>query len=65
MENAMKKLALVVEELEVTSFETQASNADHGTVAAHGLSGFTCVDCQTLRCGTIPTRDGTCCTSLV
>jgi len=65
MENAMKKLTLTVEELEVASFETEALGAGRGTVAAHGVSGFTCYDCQTLRCGTIPTRDGTCCTPVV
>ncbi len=65
MGKAMKKLTLAVEELRITSFETEASGAGRGTVAAHGASGFTCIDCQTLRCGTIPTRDGTCCTPLV
>ena len=53
----MKKLAMTVEELEVTSFETEAKEDEGGTVAAHDFSGYTCP-----RCPTVPTRDGTCCT---
>jgi len=65
MSNVTKKLTLTVEELQVASFEIEARDASRGTVAAHGASGFTCYDCQTLRCGTIPTRDGTCCTPVI
>jgi len=60
----MKKLTLMVEELEVTSFETQAGADERGTVAAHVASGLTCIDCRTRLCDTVPTRDGTCCTPL-
>jgi hypothetical protein len=60
----MKKLTLMVEDLEVTSFETESPRGDRGTVAGHALSGFTCVDCRTVFCDTIPTRHGTCCTPL-
>ncbi len=62
MKDALKKLALVVEELVVTSFETQSEADGRGTVAAHVASGFTCIDCGTVLCDTIPTRHGTCCT---
>ena len=51
----MKKLKMVLEELEVTSFETEVKDDQAGTVAAH--SGFTCPACPT-----VPTRYGTCCT---
>jgi hypothetical protein len=61
----MKKLTLAVEELEVTSFETETGADGRGTVAAHGASGFTCIDCRTVFCDTIPTRHGTCCTPIV
>jgi hypothetical protein len=50
----MKKLMLDVDELKVTSFETET----RGTVAAHVLSGLSC------PCPTRPTRN-TCCTPLV
>lgn len=53
----MQKLKMTVEELEVTSFETEAKDEQPGTVAAHGFSGFTCPACPT-----VPTRYGTCCT---
>ena len=51
----MKKLKMVLEELEVTSFETEVKDEETGTV--HGFSGFTCPACPT-----VPTRYGTCCT---
>jgi hypothetical protein len=61
----MKKMKLAVEELRVDSFETNESGTPRGTVAAHGVSGFTCVDCRTVFfCDTVPTRDGTCCTPI-
>ncbi|HET7234286.1 MAG TPA: pinensin family lanthipeptide [Longimicrobium sp.] len=50
----MKKLAMTIEDLVVTSFETEAEGEERGTVAAH-LSGFTCPYCKTVL-----TRD--CCT---
>lgn len=53
----MNKLKMTVENLEITSFETEPKDAGQGTVAAHGLSGFTCPACPT-----VPTRYGTCCT---
>jgi hypothetical protein len=53
----MEKLKLTVEELQVTSFDTETKDGEGGTVAAHGLSGLSCP-----RCPTVPTRDGTCCT---
>jgi hypothetical protein len=53
----MKKLKMTFEELEVTSFETEAKDDQTGTVAAHGLSGLTCPACPS-----VPTRYGTCCT---
>lgn len=53
----MDKLKLTVDELRVTSFDTEANGGGRGTVAAQGLSGLTCP-----RCPTVPTRDGTCCT---
>ena len=52
----MKKLAMTLEELEVTSFETETKDDEGGTVAAHGFSGFSCPRCDP----TIITRD--CCT---
>jgi len=55
-ENPMKKLKMMLEELKVTSFETEAKDDQAGTVAAH-FSGFTCPACPT-----VPTRYGTCCT---
>jgi len=55
----MKKLTLAVEELEVTSFETVTKDGGRGTIAAYGLSGFTCP-----LCPTVPTHDGTCCTPI-
>ena len=54
----MHKLKL--EALEVTSFETEAPDAERGTVAAHELSGLTCPVCHS-----IPTRVDTCCTPVV
>lgn len=54
----MKKLTLAIEELEVASFETETHGGDRGTVAAHGLSGYSC------PCPTLPTRY-TCCTPIV
>lgn len=56
----MKKLALVVEELTVDSFQTEQPEAERGTVAGQAASGFTCVCPTWLRCPTILTRD--CCT---
>ena len=52
----MKKIALDVESLEVSSFETVAEEG-RGTVAAHDLSGVSC------PCQSWPTRY-TCCTPL-
>ena len=52
----MDKLTLALDELQVTSFETEKKDEARGTVAAH-LSGFTCPACPT-----VPTRYGTCCT---
>lgn len=56
----MKKLALNLEELAVTSFETLAEEARRGTVAAFdaAISGdrFTCKSC--------PTIVNTCCTPM-
>jgi hypothetical protein len=56
-EDPMKKVKLMIEELEVSSFETETKDDGRGTIAAHGLSGFTCPACPT-----VPTRYGTCCT---
>lgn len=53
----MKKLKMAVEELKVTSFETETRDGERGTVAAHAFSGFSC------PCPTLPTRN-TCCTPL-
>lgn len=44
----MQKIRLKVDELEVASFETDTSNAERGTVAGHGASGFTCPYCRTV-----------------
>ena len=44
----MKKLTLAIEELEVTSFETDTKDGERGTVAAHGASGLTCPYCRTV-----------------
>ena len=51
----MKKLKMTIEELKVTSFETEAKDDQGGT--ARDFSGFTCPACPT-----VPTRYGTCCT---
>lgn len=51
----MNKLMLTLDELRVTSFETETNDGERGTVAAHGLSGLTCPHCVTIL-----TRD--CCT---
>jgi hypothetical protein len=56
----MKKLALAIEELKVDSFQIEEPDAERGTVAGHGASGFTCACVTWLRCPTILTRD--CCT---
>ena len=53
----MKKLEMNVEELAVTSFETEAKDGRTGTVEAHDFSGYTCPACPT-----VPTLYGTCCT---
>ncbi|HYH83572.1 MAG TPA: pinensin family lanthipeptide [Longimicrobium sp.] len=53
----MQKLRMTLEELEVTSFETERKDEEGGTVAAHGFSGYTCP-----RCPSVPTWYGTCCT---
>ena len=53
----MKKLRMTIEELRVTSFETEVKKDQGGTVAGHGFSGLTCPECPT-----VPTRYGTCCT---
>lgn len=53
----MNKLKMTLEELKITSFETEAKEGGQGTVAAHALSGYTCPICRT-----VPTWDGTCCT---
>jgi hypothetical protein len=51
----MQKLKMTIEELEVTSFQTETKEDQAGTVAAHGFSGYTCPACPT-----VPTRYGTC-----
>ena len=56
----MKKLTLAVEELKVDSFQIEDADAERGTVAGHGASGFTCPCPTFLRCPTLLTRD--CCT---
>ena len=53
----MHKLRMTIEELEITSFETETRNDEGGTVKANGFSGYTCPACPT-----VPTRYGTCCT---
>jgi hypothetical protein len=53
----MKKLKMEIEDLRITSFETEAKDEQAGTVEAHDFSGFTCPACPT-----VPTRYGTCCT---
>ena len=53
----MKKLKMALDELEVTSFDTEPKDEQAGTVAAHDFSGLTCPACPT-----VPTRYGTCCT---
>lgn len=54
----MKKLKMAIEELEVTSFDTETPDAERGTVAGHDVSGLTCPYCRTIL-----TRD--CCTPRV
>lgn len=56
----MKKLTLAVEELKVDSFQIEDGDAERGTVAGHGASGFSCPCPTFLRCPTLLTRD--CCT---
>lgn len=53
----MQKLKMEIEDLRVTSFETDETAERAGTVEAHDFSGFTCPACPT-----VPTRYGTCCT---
>ena len=53
----MQKLKMEIEDLQVTSFETEVKDDRAGTVEAHDFSGFTCPACPT-----VPTRYGTCCT---
>jgi len=66
----MRKLKLEIEELEVTSFETQAADGERGTVAGHLNIALdtnrTCGDwmdtcwgsCNPNQCG--PTPNGAC-----
>ena len=54
----MEKLRLSVEDLAVTSFETDDAERDRGTVQAHMISG------SYNTCKTCPTNN-TCCTPIV
>jgi len=48
----MKKLALKLDDLEVTSFETSRTATERGTVAAHGpTNGNTCPQTCGFSCG--------------
>jgi hypothetical protein len=53
----MNKLQMAIEDLEVTSFETERNDDGRGTIEAQEFSGLTCPACPS-----VPTRYGTCCT---